>query len=150
GVSPAQGNNGNIESFAPSSLGGSYRVVAGLGQPLPFGPGSQINIAAELYHQNGPSFVCGPQTSSNEDGTPYNFGPRTPPGLWGGRIRDQYYTTVPALYTRAQIGDFAIMLRGELYQRATPVHGFSQQNTDFDESRSWERDRWVSADIQYN
>lgn len=150
GVSPQQGRSGDVTSVAPGDLGTSYRLGAVFGHALPFGPESETNIAAELYHQQGPSFEWGPQSVTNDDGTPYNFGPRTPLGQWGGRVDNQYYTLVPTLYTRTRIGDLTVMLRGTLYQRATPVQGFDQQNSDFNEDRSWERDRWISADVQYN
>jgi outer membrane receptor for ferrienterochelin and colicins len=148
GASPEHGKNGNFTSFAPGDLGTNYRLSAVLGTEL--GSNAEINIGAELFHQQGPSFEWGPQAVNKEDGTPYNFGPRTPPGLWGGRIDEQYYVLVPTLYTRAIVGDLSVMLRGTMYKRATPVQGFDQQNTDFDEDRSWERDLWVSADVQYN
>jgi outer membrane receptor for ferrienterochelin and colicins len=149
-VSPQQGKNGSFTSFAPGDLGGSYRLGMGIGQELPFGQDAEINVAAELYHQEGPTFEWGPQLVTKDDGSPYNFGPRTTPGVWGGRIYNQYHTLIPTLYTRMHIGDFSVMLRAEMYERATPAQGFDQQNTDFDEKRSWERDRWVSVDVQYN
>jgi outer membrane receptor protein involved in Fe transport len=148
-VSPQQGRTGDFTSFAPADLGGSYRLGVSAGQPLPFGPRSEINIGAELYAQNGPSFIWGPQYVNDEDDAPYNFGPRTPPGIWAGRIDNQYSTLVPTLYSRLQLGDLSVMLRATLYKRATPVHGFDQHATDFDEERSWERDRWLSLDVQY-
>ncbi len=150
GVSPAQGRDGTFTSFAPSDLGGNYRLGAGIGHALPFlGPNAEINAGAEVYAQNGPSFEWGPQVVTNADGSPRTFGPRTPEGLWGGRINDQYSTLVPSLYSRLQIGDLAVMFRTALYERRTPVQGFDQQNTDFDEPRSWERDRFISVDVQY-
>jgi outer membrane receptor for ferrienterochelin and colicins len=150
GVSPQQGHDGSFTSFSPGDLGGTYRLGAGIGQQLPFlGPNAEINAGAELYGQNGPSFEWGPQQVNNDDGSPRTFGPRTPPGLWGGRISNQYWTLVPTFYGRMQVGDLSVMLRAELYKRATPVQGFDQQNTDFDEQRSWEQDRWISIDAKY-
>lgn len=149
GLSPQQGRSGNFTSFSPGDLGGYYRLGAALGQQLPFGQHSELNLGVELYHQSGPSFIWGPQTATNDAEQPYNFGPRVPLGQWGGRIDDQYNTFIPALYSRLTIGDLSVMLRAELYRRATPVQGFDQQHTDFDEDRSWERDRWISADVQY-
>jgi outer membrane receptor for ferrienterochelin and colicins len=150
GVSPEQGRNGSFTSFAPGDLGGYYRAGASIGHDLPFlGPNAEINAGAEVYSQNGPSFEWGPQVVNNEDGSPRDFGPRTPAGAWGGRIRNQYSTLVPSFYSRIQAGDLAVMFRTALYRRATPVQGFDQQNTDFDETRSWERDRFISLDVQY-
>jgi outer membrane receptor protein involved in Fe transport len=150
GLSPEQGQGGTFTSFAPADLGGSYRLGIGFGHELTlFGQRGEIVAGAELYGQNGPSFLWGPQTVTNDDGSPKNFGPRTPPGVWGGRINSQYTTRVPSLYTRMQFGDLAVMFRAEAYKRRTPVQGFDQQNTDFDEPRSFERDRFVSLDVQY-
>jgi outer membrane receptor for ferrienterochelin and colicins len=150
GVSPQQGRNGNFTSFAPGDLGGSFRLGAVLGQKLPFGEHSSLDVGAELYRQSGPSFEWGPQRVTNDDGSPFNFGPRTQPGIWAGRIEHQYQTLVPTFYSRLQLGDLAVMFRAELYRRKTPVAGFDQQNSDFDEGRSWEQDHWVSLDAQYN
>lgn len=149
GLSPQQGRSGDFTSFSPGDLGGYYRLGASLGQQLPFGQHSELNVGVELYHQSGPSFIWGPQTATNDAGAPYNFGPRVPLGQWGGRVDNQYNTFIPTIYSRLTIGDLSVMLRAELYRRATPVQGFDQQHTDFDEERSWERDRWISADVQY-
>jgi outer membrane receptor for ferrienterochelin and colicins len=150
GLSPQQGTSGSFTSFAPADLGGSYRLGTGIGHEFSlFGQHAEIVAQAEVYGQNGPSFLWGPQTATNDDGSPRNFGPRTPLGQWGGRISSQYTTTVPTLYSRLHIGDLAIMFRAESYHRRTPVAGFDQQNTDFDEPRSFERDRFVSIDAQY-
>jgi outer membrane receptor protein involved in Fe transport len=150
GASPQQGRNGQFTSFAPSDLGGFYRLGAGWGQELTlWGQRADFVAQAELFAQNGPTFEWGPQYVTNADGTPKDFGPRTPPGVWGGRIQNQYSTFVPTFYGRANFGDLALMFRAELYKRSTPVQGFDQQNTDFDEPRSWEQDRFISLDVQY-
>jgi outer membrane receptor protein involved in Fe transport len=150
GLSPQQGRNGDITSVAPADLGGSYRLGAGIGaERTLFGLRADIVAQAEVYQQSGPTFEWGPQDATNADGTPRNFGPRTPLGVWAGRINNQYSTIVPTFYSRLHIGDLAVMFRAELYKRSTPVQGFDQQMTDFDEPRSWERDRFISLDAQY-
>ncbi len=150
GLSPQQGRTGDFTSFSPPDLGGSYRAGLGLGHELSlFGQQAQIVAQAEVYGHSGPTFEWGPQAVTNADGSPYDFGPRTTPGLWGGRINNQYWTFVPTVYSRLQVGDLAVMFRTEMYKRGTPVQGFDQQATDFDESRSWERDRFLSLDAQY-
>ncbi len=151
GLSPQQGRNGAITSWSPANLGGSYRLGAGFGHEFSlFGKPAEIVAHAELYGQDGPSFLWGPQTATTADGAPRDFGPRTPVGLWGGRITQQYTTTVPTLYTRMHVGDWSVMFRAESYRRTTPTpNGFNQQNTDFDEPRSYERDRFLSLDVQY-
>lgn len=151
GASPAQGLNGAFTSFAPGDLGKSYRLAAGIGHELAlFGKPAQLTAQAEYYQQDGPSFQFAPQTVNNGDGTPKNFGPRTAPGVWGGRTSSQYTTAVPTLYSRLVWGDVTVAARVESYTRRTPyVNGFNQTVGDFDDSRSFERDRWVSLDIQH-
>jgi outer membrane receptor for ferrienterochelin and colicins len=150
-LSPQQGRNGEITSVAPADLGGSYRLGAGVGSaPTLFGQRADIVAQAEVYSQSGPTFEWGPQIVNDPDGSPKNFGPRTPLGVWGGRINNQYSTLVPTFYSRMRLGnDLAVMFRAEMYKRATPVQGFDQQDTDFDEPRSWERDRFLSLDVLY-
>lgn len=150
GLSPEQGGNGKLTSFAPGDLGGSYRLAAGIGHKLTlFGRPAELTAQAELYRQNGPTFLWDRQALTNEDGTPTNVGARAPVGQWGGRIRSQYDTSVPSVYARLDLGSVSVMVRAETYHRRTPTQGFGQLISDFDEPRSFERDRFVSADVQY-
>jgi len=151
GASPAQRKGGSFSSFAFRDLGTSERLAVGIGHEFTlFGKAAELTAQAEYYGQNGPSFEWGPQSVSNEDGTPTNFGPRTPLGVWGGRTRREYSTSVPAILTHLSIGDLSIFVRAAEYRRTTPyTNGFNQNIGDFDEPRSYERDRWVSMDIQY-
>ncbi|MDB4944860.1 MAG: hypothetical protein JWP97_4394 [Labilithrix sp.] len=149
-VSPQQGRNGAISSFAPGDLGGSYRLGAGIGHELTlFGRPAQLTAQLEMYRQDGPSFDWAPQATKNEQGGPKDFGPRAPLGSWGGRTSHQYTTAVPTLYARLELGDLSFMFRATSYKRRTPTQGFDQSDTDFDEPRSFEQDRFLSADVRY-
>jgi outer membrane cobalamin receptor len=150
-VSPAQGKGGSVTSFAPSDLGTGYRLGVGTGQEFTLlGKAAEFTGQADFYSQNGPSFEWGPQTENNPDGTPTNFGPRTPLGVWGGRTFRQYSTTVPQILARLSVGDLSIWVHAAQYQRSTPyINGFNQTLSDFDEPRSYERDQWASVDVQY-
>lgn len=149
-VNPQQGLRGNLTSVAPADLGGTYRLGAGIGQKLTLlGHAVEITGQAELYRQDGPSFLWPRRTVVNEDGSPKSFGPNVPPGEWGGRIGHQYRTSIPSLYLRAQTEDIAVMFRAASNRRTTPVAGFAQQETDLDTTKSWERDRFLSLDVQY-
>lgn len=150
-ASPAQGKGGSFTSFAPADLGTTYRLGLGAGEQFTlFGKAAEFTGQAELYSQNGPSFEWGPQTATNPDGTPTNFGPRTPLGVWGGRTFAQYTASVPAILARLSVGDFSVWVHAAEYRRATPyINGFNQNLSDFDEPRSYERDRSASVDIQY-
>ena len=150
-LSPEQGRDGKLTSFAPGDLGGSYRVAAGIGHQLTL-LDRPVSFTAqlELYRQNGPSFEWGPQKKVlNDDDSPANFGPSVPLGVWGGRVLHQYTTSIPSLYVRAESGNLSFMFRAETAHRRTPAQGFAQQDTDFDEPRSFQRDRFISAGAQY-
>ncbi len=150
-ASPGQGKGGSFTSLALPNLGASYRLGVGVGEAFTLlGKPAEFTGQVELYAQKGPSFEWGPQTSTNADGTPTNFGPRTPLGVWGGVTTRQYATSVPAIMGRLAIGDLSIWVRAAEYQRSTPyINGFNQNVSDFDEPRSYERDGWASIDIQY-
>jgi len=150
-LSPEQGKRGAITSFAPGDLGGTYRLGFGVGHEFTLlGLKAEIVAQAELYRQDGPSFLWGMQSATNDDGSPRNFGSRSPLGQWGGRSHAQYTTSVPTLYSRMNVGDLAVMFRAESYHRTTPyMNGFNQFSSDFDETRSFERDRFLSLDVQY-
>jgi outer membrane receptor protein involved in Fe transport len=150
GLSPQQ-SNGSFTSFAPGNLGASYRLGAGVGHELQiFGKDAEITAGLEYYEQNGPPFSWGPQTVTNPNGVPANFGPNTAVGTWGGVTRNQYTTNIPAAYARAIWGDFSLAVRAEEYRRATPyVNQLNQPAVNFDDPASYELDRWLSADLQY-
>ena len=150
-ASPEQGRGGKFTSFAPADLGGSGRFGVGTGQVMTLaGKPLEFVGQAEMYGQNGPSFAWSPEVVTNDDGSPRNFGPRTAPGVWGGRTRRSYDTSVPAIYTRLDWNGFSLMLRAAQYSRSTPyTNNFNQVRGDFDDPRSGERDRWISADLQH-
>lgn len=151
-ASPQQGTSGQLTSFAPGDLGGAYRLAASFGRELTlFDKPAEIVAGIELYRQNGPSFAWAPQTATNGNGDPANFGPNTAPGTWGGRTTHQYSASVPSIYTRFLWGNFTVMARAASYTRRTPYqNAFNQYFTDFDDPLSFERDRWLSLDIQHH
>lgn len=153
GVSPQQGLGGSFTSFAPSDLGSTYRLGLGLGKSFRlFGEDASFVGHAELYRQDGPSFEFPLQGGNvNAAGDPTNYGPRAPAaGVWGGRAYNQYYTSVPTAWGKLTWGDLSIQARASQYRRATPyINYFNQFSSDFDESRSFESERWLSLDVRY-
>lgn len=152
-ASPEQGPGGKFTSFAPADLGKAYRLGLGFGKSFRlFGQESSFVGHAEVYGQDGPSFEFPLQRGNlNMAGEPTNFGPRaTAPGVWGGRVTDQYYTFVPTVWGKLSLGDLTIMARASQYRRATPyINYFNQLSADFDDRRSWESERFLSLDVRY-
>src|SRR6185295_9045388 len=152
-VSPQQGVGGTFSSFAPGDLGNTYRLGVGIGKSFQlFGEDASFVAHAELYRQNGPSFQFPLQEGNlNVAGEPTNYGPRAlAPGVWGGRVDHQYYTSVPTVWGKFTLGDLAIEARASRYSRATPyINYFNQLASDFDEPRSREAEHWYSLDVRY-
>jgi outer membrane receptor for ferrienterochelin and colicins len=153
GVSPQHGLGGRLSSFAPGDLGTSYRLGLGFGKSFRvFGEEASFVAHAEVYRQDGPSFEFPLQGGNvNALGEPTNYGPRaTAPGVWGGRVDDQYYTFVPTVWGKLALGDLSIEARASQYKRATPyINYFNQLSSDFDEARSFESERFLSLDVRY-
>ncbi len=150
-LSPQQGIGGRFSSFKLGDLGTSYRVGAGVGHELRlFGLPGELTAQAEIYRQNGPSFEFRKQSASTDEGLPKDFGPRAPLGVWGGRVKNEYFTTVPAGYARLALGNLTLTARAALYERATPyINGLNRPFGNFDDGRSREVERWLSVDAQY-
>jgi outer membrane receptor for ferrienterochelin and colicins len=153
GVSPQQGLGGSFTSFAPDDMGNTYRLGLGFGKAFRlFGEDGSFVAHAEAYGQNGPSFEFPLQGGNvNILGGPTDYGPRAPaPGVWGGRVDNQYYTSVPTVWGRFTLGGLSISARASRYHRATPyINYFNQLASDFDEPRSNETERWLSLDVRY-
>lgn len=150
-LSPAQAD-GRFTSWAPSDLGSAYRVGVGAGHELTlWGKKLELTAHVERYYQNGPPFTFKPQTVENEDGTPKNFGSRSPLGVWGGTVRNEYDTDVLSGYVKAVVGDFTFMTRAVSYTRTSPtINYISKGFGNFDDARSFERDRYLSFDARYD
>lgn len=153
GVSPQQGSDGAFTSFAPDDLGNAYRLGAGVGKSFHlFGADASFVTHVELYRQHGPSFEFPFQGGNvNAIGEPTNYGPRAPaPGVWGGRVYEQYNSFVPTVWGTFRVGDLSIQARASRYRRATPyINYFNQLVSDFDEPRSHETEQWLSLDVRY-
>jgi outer membrane receptor for ferrienterochelin and colicins len=153
GASPQHGLGGTFTSFAPGDLGNTYRLGAGIGKSFHlFGQDASFVGHAEVYSQNGPSFDFPVQGGNvNAAGEPTNYGPRAPgPGVWGGRVYNQYNTFVPTAWGKLTLGDLSILARASRYRRATPyINLFNQLASDFDEPRSYEQEQFFSLDVRY-
>jgi outer membrane cobalamin receptor len=128
-------------------LGTGYRVAGGFGRELRlFGVPAETTLQIEYYRQHGPAFEYGPQAVD----PPKSFGPHAEPGVWGGVVRNAYFTEVPTAYGRLAIGDFEMFGRVGMYRRGTPyLDSIVSDAGDFDDPRSFERDRFANVELRH-
>ncbi len=132
-----------LESEVPVSLRGGV----GFGKEFRlFGSDAELTFMAEHYEQRGPTFDYGPQNYGNDavTGLPRRFNPDAPPGVWGGKGDDAYYTQAPTGYLRFRVGNVEAAVRAAVYKRTNPGDGGN-----FDDPDSYEIDRWLNVDIKH-
>ncbi len=148
-----QGVHVFADSVASATAPGfSWRAAAGVGEQFTLGetPG-EVVFEAEYFQQDGPTFDFGPQDYGPDlvTGYPRDFdvSPRDrkyPPGVWGGRGNDAYYTRAPAAYLKLRLGQFELGARAAIYERSDPTN-----SGNFDDPDSKETDRWVQLDLKH-
>lgn len=144
-----------VQIAAESELPISGRLALGYGHEGTLGgqPAS-ITLALDYYRQSGPTFTFGPQNVGDDSVTmmPKKFNPAgTNAGVWAGAADQSYWTRIPAGYARFTLGHAELDVRAASYTRATPyLNEFNQPLGDFNDPDSWERDRWLSADLKYH
>jgi outer membrane receptor for ferrienterochelin and colicins len=134
-----------------SSLGGGYRIGAGYGREFDIGKSaSELTLGLDYYANRGPAWQLGPQPYGDDYITylPKDFGPRTPPGVWGGTLRHADYVQVPAAYLRFATGDFRASVRTAAYRRGTMFpDSLAAYTADFDDPANRELDRFLNVDL---
>ena len=140
-----------VESEVPTSA----RFALGFGRELTLaGMPASVTVALDYYRQSGPTFTFGPQNVGDDGVTmqPKKFNPAgTNAGIWGGAADQSYWTRIPAGYARFTLGHAELDVRAATYTRATPyINDFNQSLGDFNDPDSWERDRWLSADLKHH
>ncbi|BDG06920.1 TonB-dependent receptor plug domain-containing protein [Anaeromyxobacter paludicola] len=107
-------------------------VAGGYGQTFEVGGREgELTIGLDYQRDQGPTLSYAPQAYA--DGTP-----------WGGDASHRAID-VPAGQARLVLGDLDVTLRGAVSRR-TATQLFSGS---FDDSDSWERDRWLSLDARW-
>lgn len=132
-----------LESEIPTSLRGGV----GWGKEFKlFGSDAEITFMAEHYEQRGPAYDLGPQDYGPDSitGVRRRFNPDSPPGIWGGKADDAYFTQVPAGYLRLRVGNLELAVRAALSKRTYPSDGGN-----FDDPDSYEVDRWLNVDLKH-
>jgi outer membrane receptor for ferrienterochelin and colicins len=140
---------------AESELPVSARLGLGVGHEFSLaGLPASVTVALDYYRQSGPAFSFGPQTVGDDSVTmaPKKFNPAgTGAGVWGGVADRSYWTRIPAAYAQLTLGRLELDLRAATYTRGTPyLNAFNQALGDFNDPDSWERDRWLSADLKHH
>jgi outer membrane receptor for ferrienterochelin and colicins len=140
---------------AESELPISYRGMVGVGHEFSLlGQDAELTLGLEYYSQSGPTFNFGPQAYGDDAVTmmPKRFNPSgSNAGTWGGAADKSYWTKIPSGYARLVVGRFALDVRAANYKRGTPFVSLANQTSgDFNDANSWERDRWISADLKHS
>jgi outer membrane receptor protein involved in Fe transport len=132
--------------------GRSYTAGAGAGFTFDlFGAESEITVGAEHYERFGPDLDFPIQEIPVEValGERLSFRRGAPAdGLWGGTLREAYFTKASSGMLRLRSGDFDVMLQANVYRRGIP-YTTTGIDVDFDDPDSYELDRSVRADIKH-
>ncbi|MBM4361585.1 MAG: TonB-dependent receptor [Deltaproteobacteria bacterium] len=138
---------GAFELGAPGDLALGRRLAVGWGQKARvLGVPVETVGEVEWYHQ-GPGLHRLRLQDYGDDAytaAPKDFGPRSPPGQWGGDARRNGGMDVPAAYVVLRAGQVRAALR-TAYLRRGPVNGFG----DFDTAQSYDAERWTSFDLSH-
>ncbi|HEX5097963.1 MAG TPA: TonB-dependent receptor [Polyangiaceae bacterium] len=148
---PPQKADGPKSPGFTQSLGGGYRFAAGYGREFSIGKSpSELTLGLDYYANRGPTWQVGPQQYGDDYITymPKNFGPKTPPGTWGGLIRDADSMQVPSAYLRFATGDFKAAVHASTYHRSTAFpDSLAAYAADFDDPVNREVDRFLNIDL---
>ncbi len=135
-----------------ADLGTSYRVGLGAGLEFKlFQRPAELVAQLEYYRELAPAHELGPQLYGDDSvtGLPKDFGPRTPKGVWGGRVREAGFSEVPAFYGVLRLDDTELALRAGMYRRGVPYQDAIVANEGlFDDASAFERDRAINLELR--
>jgi outer membrane cobalamin receptor len=134
-------------------FGRSYHAAAGTGVTFKlFGAPSELTAGIDYYKQFGPD-VRFPDTNEfpNRSNVAYNvnFGSGLPRNVWGGTVRNSYYTEAPSAMLRFRSGDFEINLIGSAYRQGIP-YATSSEPAYFDDPNNRNIDRALRLDARHD
>jgi outer membrane receptor for ferrienterochelin and colicins len=145
--------DGGLRLSPLSRYGAGYRLALGLGREFElFSLPAELTLQLERYRSDAPAWELAPQAWGEDEvtGQPKNFGPRTPPGQWGGLATGTGHTDVPAAYARLRVGELEATARAGMYDRASPyTTSLVNVGDDFDDPDNHERDRWLQLGVAY-
>lgn len=137
--------------YGEYELGRSARTGAGAGFHFDvFGERAEVTTAFEYFRRFGPNLNFDEQfVPEGVGGDPPIFRRGGPgDGVWGGTLREAYFSEAPTGTLRLRIGDFDVTAMASLYRRGIPyTSGIA--DVDFDDPESEELDRALRFDIKH-
>ena len=130
-------------------FGRCYHAAAGAGTTFKlFGAPSELTVGVDYYKQFGPD-VSFAQTTALPSRFNVSFGSGEPaPNVWGGTVRNAYYSEAPSAMLRFRTGDLEINLMGSAYRRGIP-YATSNEPIDFDDPNNRDIDRALRFDAKH-
>jgi outer membrane receptor for ferrienterochelin and colicins len=146
-------DDGRLRLSPLSGYAAGYRLAAGFGRAFQLaGLPAELTVQLERYRQDGPSWQLTPQLYGDDavTGRPKDFGPRTPPGQWGGLTHNAGFTDAPAAYLKLRVGELEATARASMYTRSSPfMTSLVNIGDDFDDPDNRERDRFLQLGLAY-
>lgn len=130
-------------------------VRAGLGAGVTFdlfGEDAEITTAGEYYERFGPDLFFERHPVQVNPATGSLLAVRrneVTDGIWGGTVRDAYFTKAVSGLVRFRVGDFEANILGNMYERGLPYSN-ARYDVFFDDKESFELDRSVRVDLKYS
>jgi outer membrane receptor for ferrienterochelin and colicins len=145
--------DGGVRLSPLSGYGAGYRLAAGFGRSFQLlGKPAELTLQLERYRHDGPDWELTTQDWGEDSvtGEPKDFGPRTPPGQWGGLATQSSRLDVPAAYARFRVGGLEATARAGMFERQSPyLTSLVNVGDDFDDPDNGERDRWLQLGLGY-
>ncbi|HWA78558.1 MAG TPA: TonB-dependent receptor [Polyangiaceae bacterium] len=149
GTTAPQGATGRVRRLSswPDDAGSTYRAAFGYGREFSLGSErGEVTLGGEYTHSILPAHEYAIQVygADSVTGEPKNFGPRTQPGIWGGKPAAPLPTDIPAAYARVSFGEFELLARGVAWKRS-----YVLGSNDFGDPGTFDRERWFSLELRH-
>lgn len=144
-----------LHASADFEPGRSYRAGAGAGATFELlGKPADLTVGVDYYSRFGPDLEFGRQQfprislgATNLDIAFRRGGPHD--NVWGGTLRDAYFTQAPSAVVSLRVGDFQASILANAYRRGVPYSN-GTTSVSFDDGDSYELDRSLRADIRHD
>lgn len=131
-------------------FGRSYHASAGTGVTFKlFGAPSELTAGVDYYKQFGPDVSFADTRVAPDRHYGIAFGNGLPLNIWGGTLRNAYYTEAPSAMLRFRTGDLEINLIGSAYRQGIP-YANSSETAYFDDPNNRNVDRALRFDARHD